>query len=493
MTFEEPSNERVDHHGRMVTSIHRMLFLSLVCFSSGCASDSPGTPDDSSSTTVGPGSSTGAATGGQATTTGAGGATTGTGGMGGSATGGASTSTSTTAGVGAVGGAGTGGSAGEATASASTGSAQPCTHECLAECAGGGTVQPGICEGAQVCCQGPTVPDDDPLAHLKPSAERVGLLLANRFAQQPLEFESVADLPPDGYKIACEWYGALGVASLTDSGELLDALVSKFDPLKTDFLQAMLDGEAHVDRYIFGMVPLEIYLRTDTESYLLLGTETADAQQASDQTRGAIDDMFMMTSLQLEAYRATGDVKYIDFMADTMLDYLGEQRDNGLFFHNVDDAPVYWGRGNGWFAAGMAEIMRDLSPDSERYQSIEAGYVRMMEGLLQVQSDNGLWYQVLDRQGDANNWEESSGSAMFTYAMVAGVKRGILDRGTYVPVIEAAWAGLQGKISTQGDVSEICVGTWYKATAEEYMALDRLVGDGHGQAPVLWAAAELLR
>ena len=49
------------------------------------------------------------------------------------------------------------------------------------------------------------------------------------------------------------------------------------------------------------------------------------------------------------------------------------------------------------------------------------------------------------------------------------------------------------EISAQGDVRDICVGTWYKASAQEYMALTRLTGDGHGQAPVLWAAAELLR
>jgi rhamnogalacturonyl hydrolase YesR len=77
--------------------------------------------------------------------------------------------------------------------------------------------------------------------------------------------------------------------------------------------------------------------------------------------------------------------------------------------------------------------------------------------------------------------------------MIAGVRRGVLDAESYVPAIEKAWAGLQTKISPAGAVSDICVGTWYHATAEDYMALQRLTGDGHGQAPVLWAAAELLR
>ena len=39
--------------------------------------------------------------------------------------------------------------------------------------------------------------------------------------------------------------------------------------------------------------------------------------------------------------------------------------------------------------------------------------------------------------------------------------------GKYVPVIDAAWAGIRKKISAQGDVSDICIGTWYKANAQE--------------------------
>ncbi len=195
----------------------------------------------------------------------------------------------------------------------------------------------------------------------------------------------------------------------------------------------------------------------------------------------------------MQAYRATGDAKYLTFMADIMVDYLGAQQENGLFFHNVTEARVHWGRGNGWFAAGMAEMMRDLPTDAPQYPTIEAGYKKMMAGLLEYQGDSGLWYQVLDMPDNPANWVETSGSAMFTYAMIAGVKSGVLDAATYVPAIDAAWAGIQTKISPQGDVSDICVGTWYKATAQEYMALTKLTGDGHGQAPVLWIAAELLR
>jgi unsaturated rhamnogalacturonyl hydrolase len=353
---------------------------------------------------------------------------------------------------------------------------------------GGAGTETGGTNGA-----GGSEPVEGPLDHLKPSAQQVGLLLAERFGNSTLSYTRVNNLPGDGYKSACEWYGSLGVANLTDTQPLVDKLVTKFDSFKANFVTDMTSGDKHVDRYIYGMVPLEIYIQTGDASYLPLGTQVADSQIATDQTRDAIDDMFMMTGLQIEAYRATQDAKYIDYMSDVMVDYLQRQKANGLFFHNDTEGPVHWGRGNGWFASGMAEMMRDLPSSHKNYAAILNGYKKMMDGLLQYQGDNGLWYQVIDQPTNPSNWEETSGSAMFTYAMIAGVKRGILDAATFVPVIDAAWAGIQTKIATNGDVKDICIGTWYKASAQEYMALTRLTGDGHGQAPVLWAAAEVLR
>ncbi len=474
----------------LATSARRWGALGLLSLAWACGTDA-GAPSGSGGTGGASGSSP------LPTTGGGGGSALPQGGQPSAGTGGVVTPTG-----GASAGTTSGGSAGATSVAGQAGGAgtpnTACAYQCVDQCAAPGTTQPGACTGTQVCCQPAQA---NPLAHLKDSAKETGLLLANRFGKQNLAVSSVGSLPGDGYKTACEWYGALGVAKLTSSQDLLDSLVKKFDPLKANFVSAMTGGEAHVDRYIFGIVPLEIYLQINDESYLSLGVDVASRQQTTNQTRGAIDDMFMMTSLQVQAYRAlkkkgSADAdKFITFMAKTMVDYLKPpaQKDNGLFFHNEQEAKVHWGRGNGWFAAGMAEIMRDLPASAAEYPTIEAGYKKMMSGLLKLQSNNGLWYQVLDKPDDSANWEESSGSAMFTYAMIAGVRRGVLDAATYVPAIDKAWAGLKTKINAQGDVSGICIGTWYKANAAEYMALTKLTGDGHGQAPVLWAAAELLR
>ena len=122
----------------------------------------------------------------------------------------------------------------------------------------------------------------------------------------------------------------------------------------------------HVDDSIFGVVPLEIAIQTHDPTALKLGTYWADRQWENPQpdglsaeTRYWVDDMYMLTMLQLQAYRATGDRKYLDRDAKEMVAYLDKlQQPNGLFFH-APDVPYFWGRGDGWFAAGMAEMLRD--------------------------------------------------------------------------------------------------------------------------------------
>jgi rhamnogalacturonyl hydrolase YesR len=200
--------------------------------------------------------------------------------------------------------------------------------------------------------------------------------------------------------------------------------------------------------------------------------------------------MYMLTMLQLEAYRATGDRKYLDRDADEMVKYLDKlQEPNGLF-HHAADVPFFWGRGDGWFAAGMAEMLRSLPADHPARPRIMKGYKLMMASLLKYQDKGGMWHQLIDHD-DA--WPESSATAMFSFAMITGVKNGWLDAATYGPAARKAWIGASGYIDQNGDVTQVCEGTSKLNSEEYYYMRGRRTGDFHGQAPMLWVVSALLR
>jgi rhamnogalacturonyl hydrolase YesR len=131
----------------------------------------------------------------------------------------------------------------------------------------------------------------------------------------------------------------------------------------------------------------------------------------------------------------------------------------------------------------------------------------MMNALLGYQLTSGtgagLWKQIVD-SNDSRNWPETSGSAMFTYALVTGVRAGWLDSNAFGQAARAGWLALVAKLDAQGRIRD--VSDWaYKpeshqggptyAGDEENYYFDRakLTGDNHGQAPVLWSAAALGR
>jgi len=300
------------------------------------------------------------------------------------------------------------------------------------------------------------------------------------------------------YGEVATWYGALTFAQLTHDDTLRGSLIHKFEPLMPGGSEAArIPVRHHVDDSIFGVIPLEIGLQTKDPKYLAYGQSWAERQWENPQSDGLsaetrywIDDMYMLTILELEAHRATGDAKYMDRAALEMVAYLDKlQQANGLFYH-APDVPFFWGRGDGWVAAGMAEMLRDLPANHPQRARIMKGYTAMMAALLKYQGKDGMWRQLIDHD---EAWPESSSSAMFTFAMITGVKNGWLDANTYGPAARRAWIAVVGYVDQNNDVTSVCEGTNKQNDLNYYLQRKRRTGDFHGQAPVLWAASALLR
>ena len=325
------------------------------------------------------------------------------------------------------------------------------------------------------------------------SPQEVGKLLAEHFVTSPHQGNSTIF-----YGEVATWYGALTFAQLTHDDALRSRLIQKFEPLMPGGAEsARIPVRHHVDDSIFGVVPLEIGLQTKDQKYLAYGQSWADRQWEKPQpdglsaeTRYWIDDMYMLTILQLEAYRATADPKYLTRAAAEMVSYLDKlQQPNGLFFH-APDVPFLWGRGDGWVAAGMAEMLRDLPSGHPQRPRILEAYKSMMAALLKYQGKDGMWRQLIDHD---EAWPESSSSAMFTFAMITGVKNGWLDAASYSPAARKAWIAVTGYIDQNNDTTSVCEGTSKQNDLQYYLQRRRKTGDFHGQAPILWAASALLR
>ncbi|WP_262915039.1 glycoside hydrolase family 88 protein [Niabella ginsengisoli] len=150
------------------------------------------------------------------------------------------------------------------------------------------------------------------------------------------------------YAEVCTWNGALDYALKAKDQKLIKLLKDKFEPF-FNREKVLLPPMNHVDYNMFGSLALKLYQITKDERYRKMGLAYADTQWElpenakreekawadkgySWQTRLWIDDMYMITVVQSEAYKVTGDHKYIDRAAKEMVMYLDElQRPNGLF------------------------------------------------------------------------------------------------------------------------------------------------------------------
>ena len=355
----------------------------------------------------------------------------------------------------------------------------------------------------------PLLGADGPVWPAGSSPQEIGLRVAQHFLTTP-HGDGVRPRPttPIIYPEVCTWYGALTFAQLTGNKDLTAQLIRRFEPMFGEEAR-MIPRAVSVDNTIFGAIPLELFIETKEQRYLDMGKAFPDQQwQAPEGTRLTpevsgwvaqglswhsrfwIDDMYMLTLVEVQAFRATGQTVYLDRAALEMTAYLDKlQQTNGLFYH-APDVPFFWGRGDGWVAAGMSELLRSLPEDHPKRARILEGYKKMMASLLKFQGEDGLWHQLIDHP---ESFAETSCTGMFTFAMITGVKNGWLDEKAFGPAARKGWLGLVQCINEQSEIRDVCAGTSKTNNLQFYLTRPRNTGDLHGQAPILWCASAWLR
>ena len=329
---------------------------------------------------------------------------------------------------------------------------------------------------------------------LQKSPEKIALLItADLLSRSDFMMYQTPGVSAVHYAEVCTGYGAIKLAGQLKDKRILNSLIARYDRVTSENITNTAN---HVDANVYGIIPLEIFIQDKNRKYLIQGLELADGQWKdpladglSSQTRYWIDDIYMIGCLQVQAYKATGKMIYLERAATEIDSYIQRlQQPNGLFYHGTD-APFYWGRGNGWVAAGFAELLSVLPESNPHYNSILNAYKKMMKTLLDNQSEDGMWHQLIDKP---DSFKETSSTAMFGFAMTVGVKKGLLRKEPYTAACIKAWNSLVGYIDEDGKIREVCVGTGQSKDINYYLNRPRTIGDLHGQAPMLWFAYALI-
>lgn len=123
---------------------------------------------------------------------------------------------------------------------------------------------------------------------------------------------------------------------------------------------------------------------------------------------------------------------------------------DGLWWRDADfDAPYkepngedcYWSRGNGWVIGALAKVLTIIPKDAPHREQYIKDLQAMAKALAPIQRPDGFWNVSLH---DPNNFgeKEASGTALFVYGIAYGINSGILDKKTYLPVVEKGWKAL---------------------------------------------------
>ena len=335
----------------------------------------------------------------------------------------------------------------------------------------------------------------DVLARARDRQSPLRNVLNRRMARDPL---TVARLmarrypgtPSISYIPALAWVHTLRVAEMDDDESLRDKVLAEVRPwLSGDrpLFGNRISFAALAGTMIFSELTGlpgedgETAARLAAEGVALAAAETAPGMPGH--ASGWSDDFFLGTIAAVRAGDPEGLAAAVRLVTTTAARL---QQPNGLFHHDAD-APTAWGRGNGFGALGLSELLTVLPADHPEREAVLDIHRRHLAGMRDQQAPDGMWRQIVDVPG---SYRETSVTAMTLTAMARGIRRGWLD-DSYRPVVDRAWRALLAHVADDGTLVDVCFSTGAGPTRRHYLDRPAVNGaDDRGGAMVLGAALE---
>ena len=319
--------------------------------------------------------------------------------------------------------------------------------------------------------------------------------LRRRTARDPLDVARLTarrypGAPGISYIPALAWVHALRVADVDGDAALRERVLEQVRPWLSGgrpLFGERVSFAALAGTMIFS--PLAALPGRDGETAARLAAEgvaRAAAETAPgvpEHASGWSDDFFLGTIAAVRAGDPEGLAAAVRLVTATAARL---QQPDGLFHHDAD-APTAWGRGNGFGALGLAELLTVLPVDHPQRDAVLDVHLRHLAGMRARQAPDGMWRQIVDAPG---SYRETSVTAMTLTAMARGLRLGWLD-ASWRPAVDRAWRALLAHVTEDGGLVDVCFSTGAGPTRRHYLDRPAVNGaDDRGGAMVLGAALE---
>lgn len=194
-----------------------------------------------------------------------------------------------------------------------------------------------------------------------------------------------------------------------------------------------------------------------------------------------------------------------------MHEYMKDQK-TGLYYHGWDCSKKeqwsdpetglssqFWGRAVGWYAVAILDIIEYLPKTHPLIDKLKEIEIDLLNTLKHFQDKKtGMWYEVLDKIENTDNWVETSCTCLFIYSYAKAARMNIIDYREYDNTIECAFNGLMDFLSYDDngflEINNVCIGTCIdEGTYEHYINRQKIKNDLHGAGAFILMCAELER
>lgn len=214
------------------------------------------------------------------------------------------------------------------------------------------------------------------------------------------------------------------------------------------------------DKYVlFGdwqacfQVYIDLYnMKPEEEQRVARAKEVMSYQVSTDENRywWWIDGLFMVMPVMPRMYELTKDPIYLSKLYEYFSYTKREVYDDetGLLYRDAkyiypkhktnNGIKDFWSRGNGWVFAAFARTLDKLPKDDPHYDEYLQIFTKMAKTLKSAQQTEGYWTRSLLDPAQAPG-PETSGTSFFTYGILWGLNKGVLDKKDFAATALSGW------------------------------------------------------